>query len=853
MPALSLVHPLAPMCRWLAASGILIAAAAAQGLLQQHAVDHHSVPALGSNLRYVAAGDLDGDGDTDLAACEGIEAAIYLQQAGQFVRTLLYSNINVSPTMAAVADFDGDGFADVVFGPFGSSNSPLLRFWWGDASGQLASATTTDLPIAPDYHQGRIAVCDVDHDGDVDLTMVAPRTSQLHNCILSRNQGNRTFATAPTTQFPFRDSGDSEPFFVDVDGDGWEDLVLVSRNAQTRLYWNNSGNFAEATAAEFPVLQWSLRGLALGDFDRDGDLDLVLGGDQLASVLLTAVAPRRLQPSTGAALPPLRNVALRAVDADGDGDLDLYAFRVEGGQLLRNDGTGAFQLVETFGSCDETAQVVAGDFDGDGDTDQLRLGLGGERVNPRPPSRVAVSYGLGNGRYEHLGDARLPPSAIDASHRRGDIDGDGLLDLWLRVVEPEYPGPTFLQLARNDGRGVFGYEHVERSGSLSRGFFADLDGDGRDELIVPGTSTGYYANSNGVLAATLTPLPIAGLFGDGVALDLDQDGDQDLVLPENYGSLARVRVLIATGGGYQEQTATRVSAPAISGSGSLRAVAADFDGDGDQDVVIGSDVMQMLLRNTGGALAFVPGALPTGVYYTFHSSVGDLDGDGDVDLQLGRRVLLNDGQGMFTDITARVPNVSGNDSLDALIDVDDDGDLDLVGGPNVHWNDGHANFTQAANVSPAQSSGTCVLWTDADRDGDADVLTTISFQQTLVFHTNMLRQLWLTGPARLGGALGFDFHAQPGQVPQPVLVWLLGAFAKAPPTELPGFGWLQLDLNTAFVIGAQGLPAAGGDAMFSIPVPNAPALQSAFVCAQPLELRGGRWRIGNLVQTWLGR
>lgn len=169
------------------------------------------------------------------------------------------------------------------------------------------------------------------------------------------------------------------------------------------------------------------------------------------------------------------------------------------------------------------------------------------------------------------------------------------------------------------------------------------------------------------------------------------------------------------------------------------------------------------------------------------------------------------------------------------------------------WNDGATNFSLATIVSPITGfNGSCRLWTDADRDGDYDMLANISMFQDYRFFTNMLRQLWLTGPSRLGGTLGLHYHAQPGQTPQPVAMFLLGSFGKIAPLQVPGLGWLQVDPTQSFLLGTAFLPAVGGDAVISIPLPNASALQGMFVGAQALDVRGGRWRLGNLVETWLG-
>jgi hypothetical protein len=831
---------------------ILSSAALAQNLLQIQPVDQLHLPLLGTNVNFVAGGDIDNDGDTDLAACEGNDAVIYQKQGSQYLRIVVSSNVQTAPSFAAIADIDHDGSPDVLFGPFGSFNQAVLRIWWGDGSGQFAAAPHTDLGILG--QSSRPSLSDVDHDGDVDIILTKPPDNQLFTSTMLRNTGNRTFAGVPTTEYPLLDSGDSRAHFIDIDGDTFEDLLFVSRTGRTRLYWNNNGNFTEATVQEFPILQASLMGMALADLDGDGDRDLVFGGDTSTGVMMRCVGPRQFQLSATTTL-PTRTVALHATDVDGDNLPDLYVFGTDRGQLLHNDGTGGFDFVEWFGSRDETQWVVPCDLDDDGDIDLLRLGRGRVLQQIQPDARVAVSYTVQAGRLEHVGDSHLPVSTQTASRSHGDINGDGLEDFVLTVNEFANQG-SYLQFASNDGRGVFTFDYAQRFGPTYDAFFADLNDDGRAEYVVPGTATSYFANTDGVLDAQLTPLPVSGLIANGTTMDLDGDGDQDLIFLERNGSLARVRILINASGTWQDQTASHLSAPSIlyGLTSSLNLLAADFDGDQDADLWISTDNYQMLLRNQNGVLTYAPGAIPPNISGGLRIATGDLDGDGDLDLNTGAHVMLNNGNGAFTDVSSRVPNIFGNTSLGTLTDIDDDGDLDLVGdGINI-WNDGHANFSLATNITPVQyGSGGEFVWTDVDRDGDPDLLAVIDFDSKVRFYTNMLRQLWFDGPANLGGSIDFHYRAMPGQTPQPILLWFACSFAKVKPILLPEFGWLQLDQTQLLVVGAFGLPPSGGDVQHSEIVPNIPALRGVHFCAQPIELRGSQWRLGNLVETWLGR
>jgi hypothetical protein len=826
----------------------------AQTLLSAQPIDIHSIPPLGALANCAAAGDVDGDGDDDIAVTEGIDAVVYHQQAGQFVRSLVFFDVTTSPKGVAVADFDHDGHQDLMFGPYGSQGQPTLRVWWGDGSGLFQAAPTTSINIDSYYNRVRFVVGDVDNDNDVDVVLTCPSNGFPHSCLLMRNTGARTFAEAPAAQFPRLDSGDCWAHLADLDADGRPEVVVVSRTARSRIYWNNAGNFAEATLAQFPLLQRSLRGFAAADLDGDGSRDLVFGGDVDTGVAFRRTAARQFTLLGGTPPPPARCVALHVADVDGDQRDDVYFYRTERGQLRRSNGLGGWPLVEEFGGSDGTEWVAPMDLDDDGDQDLLRLGRANVVSGTQPPATVAASFAVDGRRFEHLGGARLSTSTTSVISNVGDIDGNGVDDIAMTAVEPN--GQGYLQFAKCDGHGKFGFDFAPRlNPTLERTFFADLDGDGRDEYVMPSITTfGYLANVQGQMATTVTPIPITGMIRSGTGIDIDGDLDQDLLLLEQWGTVAHLRALENVNGGWQERTAQWLSAPALSFSttSSLRAFPADLDADGDADVVAGSDTHVLVLRNQGGVLTFVPGAMPYLFGGDYPGSFADLDGDGDLDLTWGAGVFRNVGQCLFTQVTVG-PFGSGT-SLGLSVDVDDDGDVDLVGHGFVAWNNGNMTFTAASGVVPmVYGSGAVFRWLDSDRDGDPDMIGYTGTNGRTTHYTNMLRQFWFASPGRLGGNLDFRFHAQPGQQALPILVWFGCSFGRTTPILHPDFGWQVVDATQMITLGPFALPAAGGDVLHSEPLPNIPAMLGVYLCAQPIELRGSRIRLGNFVETWLGR
>ncbi|MCU0866659.1 MAG: VCBS repeat-containing protein [Planctomycetes bacterium] len=830
------------------------ASLAAQTLLEVQPLPGYSLPIQGAITRAVA-GDLDNDGDDDLVLAEAGALVILRQNSGVFVREPIVAGA-VNAALLALADFDLDGHLDLLHGAPGTFNA-TVRVWWGDASGSFPTANPFSGPIGISYGNGPMVAGDIDNDGDADLVFRGDLAFGNGGSLLVRYVGGRQFTAAPATQFPDRDSGNSVPFVEDVDGDGLRDVIWVSRNARTRLYWNNAGSFVEATTAEFPLLQRSLSGLAVADFDGDGDRDLVFGGGDEPGVLLRTIGPRTLQidpqPVTAR-----RTVALLVLDSDADGDPDLHVFSGGQDERLHNDGTGQFSVASRFGGSDGTELVVPIDLDDDGDLDHLRLGLGWLGFSSQTISTIAVRT-IAPGRFHYQGGTRLPLSTANVGPT-GDLDGDGRLDLLIDNQETTIASSE--QVARGLGDGRFAMSWRPGAFFVGNSFFADLDGDGRDDFVIgsaqPGFALRWRRSLGDVLDATAVPLPLPtfAAFQAGAAADFDGDGDLDLVFSQQLGNYQRPQLLRNQGSGtFVDVSASDLSGPpALGGYPDLGC--ADFDGDGDIDLWLHTSFEQQLWRNQNGVLTFVPAAIPIDGYGPNSASVGhslgDFDGDGDVDLHVFRKLLRNRGDGTFFAIPV-MPNVSGIELLRIPADVDDDGDLDLLGSGLVVWNDGNGLFAVANNVLPFAVGAGIGLYHafDVDLDGDPDGISTQNNRPVVL--VNQLRQLQVVGGAPLGGTLQLRASTRPGSVPSVPFVWIALATATIAPVWQPELGWLQVDPLQATLVGGFALPATGGAQSHLEAIPNAPSLLGATVAAQTVELRGSRLRLGNLVQVLLGQ
>ena len=269
-------------------------------------------------------------------------------------------------------------------------------------------------------------------------------------------------------------------------------------------------------------------GGVLLDFDHDGDLDLVVssrGTDEL--VLLPNLGDGSFGPSASIALDNASNPeGLAAGDFDGDGDDDLLVvlFGSDQVQLVLGDGSGSFVPGAKFAVGSEPSMVVAADFDGDGFLDGA--------VNNRVSGDMSVLLNDGRGSFEAAVD--YPVGVETRGVAAGDITGDGRSDLVVSARDSH-----LVRVFRNTGAGAFVTLKDLSLGSIlePQGVaLADFDNDGKLDVV---TATSGHENQQHASVFLQDNFgnpwvgPINGATGGVaptgiVAADFDLDGHVDV-------------------------------------------------------------------------------------------------------------------------------------------------------------------------------------------------------------------------------------------------------------------------------------------------------------------------------------
>jgi hypothetical protein len=327
----------------------------------------------------------------------------------------------------ALADLTGDGALDAfVVNEAGPNNQ--YRIYFGDGHGQFVdSGQRLERPM----EGGKPVVYDIDGNGSQDV--ITGRTVWL-------NDGHGRFFPDATRIVDSDGARFWQDRLADLNGDGLIDLfaIVVANNEwKGRVYLNDKKGRFQYTGQ--PLGQGILATVELGDVNGDGAIDAVLSGwrngdaDPCPNRVLLNDGRGRFT-ETGQvfdeALRHSHGLALGDLDKDGDLDLVLVTQQAPFARLCLNDGKGRFTAARTFGT-NSAEKVALADLDGNGSLDIFLACIG--------PDEVWLNDGHGN-----FSDSKLRlGTEWSWEVAVGDVNNDGLPDLFVvnlgvdRTASPE--------------------------------------------------------------------------------------------------------------------------------------------------------------------------------------------------------------------------------------------------------------------------------------------------------------------------------------------------------------------------------------------------------------------------------
>jgi len=312
----------------------------------------------------------------------------------------------------------------------------------------------------------------------------------------------------------------------DYDNDGDLDIVL-SGDSTTEVFRNDNGVFIDINAGLLTVGYGSVE---WGDYDDDGDLDILISGYNGTTSTKIYRNTSGIFSDANVGLPGILHGVSAWADYDNDGDLDVFVTGNTGSlyisRLYRND-SGVFNnsnisfpgLIYSFAKW--------GDYDNDNDQDLILTGYTGS-------SRITRIYNNYNSNFTSISHSL--PSVESGPMDWGDYDNDGDLD----IILTGWDGSNVITEVYKNTNGVFS--------SLSAGMtkmyagyatWGDYDNDGDQDVLVNGYSaigfyTKIYKNNDGMFS------DISGGFtglrwGWSKFGDYDNDGDNDFIVTGNSG------------------------------------------------------------------------------------------------------------------------------------------------------------------------------------------------------------------------------------------------------------------------------------------------------------------------------
>lgn len=372
-------------------------------------------------------------------------------------------------THLRAADFNGDGMTDIYIASADESGKSYTPYLFANSRNGFKNIADQ---VGLDHRalENNAVFADYDNDGFLDLYIQSQKGPLLYK---NADQGVFEDKTALSK---LQGEGGIIALFFDMDQDGDLDLFEASPS-ENRIFRNNGNetfvNNTQETGLSFTVTG-SIIDAAIGDFDDDGDVDLLILNDQGKVLLFSNKRQGKFELLKDSGLEEgIAGTSLTVADYNNDGFLDAFLASKKGGQgkLYVNAKNGKFDtltnVLEILPGLDAIQAMDAEffDFDNDGYLDLVVAGQG----ENKEASGVLLYHNDGAGMFKNVSHL-LPTKISDASQLTSiDFDNDGDKDLMLALKQGG------VKLLRNDGGNLNHYVNMKlvglRTGSAKNNYF----------------------------------------------------------------------------------------------------------------------------------------------------------------------------------------------------------------------------------------------------------------------------------------------------------------------------------------------------------------------------------------------
>lgn len=363
--------------------------------------------------------------------------------------------------------------------------------------------------------------------------------------------------------------------------------------------------------------------IAWGDYDNDGDLDILLTGftgSSNISKIYQNNGNNSFSEQTGIVLTGVSNSSVAWGDYDNDGDLDIllagYTGSANVSKIYKNNGNNSFseQNGITLTGVDG-ASVAWGDYDNDADLDILLTGNTGS-------NNISKIY-QNNGNNNFIEQTNIFLTGISGSSVDwGDYDNDGNLDILMAGYNMAFGNIS--KIYKNNGNNSFSEQTAISLTAISGGSvdWGDYDSDGDLDILLTG-SAGFgnpiskiYKNNGNSSFTELTALTLLGVDNSSAAWgDYDNDGDLDFLLTGYNTTSYNITKLYKNNGNDNFSLVTGTS---FSGVYFSSVAWGDYDNDNDLDIILtgnqGANNYSKIYKNNATQTNNAP-TKPTSIFY----------------------------------------------------------------------------------------------------------------------------------------------------------------------------------------------------------------------------------------------